>query len=184
MTPRRPERDGHELRFSDARKFGRVLFGKTQAEILPELGPEPLENDFTREQFGALIAGRSGILKPLLLNQSFIAGIGNIYADEALHIARLNPLRTANSLTEAEVTALYDAIRHALNDGVKFQGASIQSYRKNDGSKGEAQEHFRVYHDPRSEKDKRCLNCNTPIITIRIGGRGTHFCPTCQVPNP
>jgi formamidopyrimidine-DNA glycosylase len=175
-----PLDDGHELRFSDARKFGRVQFGASLAAILPELGPEPLEDVFTLEQFRTLIAGRSGTLKPLLLNQSFIAGIGNIYADEALHIAKLHPLRTADSLSESEISALYNAIRQALSDGVRYQGASIQWYRQNDGSKGEAQEHLRVYHDPRSEKDKRCLNCDTPIVTIRVGGRGTHYCPTCQ----
>ena len=180
LRVRFPLDNGHELRFSDARKFGRVYFGSTLVELLPALGPEPLEDSFTRDSFRAQIAGRSGALKPLLLNQAFIAGIGNIYADEALHIARLHPLRSASSLNEAEIDALYEAIRQALSDGVRFQGASIQTYRQQDGSKGEAQEHLRVYHDPRSEKDKRCVNCNTPIVTIRVGGRGTHFCPTCQ----
>lgn len=180
LRVRFPLDNGTELRFSDARKFGRVYLAADAAEVLPDLGPEPLEKTFTFAAFQRRIKGRSGRLKSLLLDQSFVAGVGNIYADEALHIARLHPLRTADSLTGAEQKRLYNAIRQALSDGVRLQGASVNWYRKADGTKGEQQEHLRVYHDPRQEKDKRCPICGTPIATIRVGQRGTHFCPTCQ----
>lgn len=180
LRVRFPLNTGEELRFSDARKFGRVYLSAQPDELMPALGPEPLEDEFTLKQFTARLARRKGVLKSLLLNQSFVAGIGNIYADEALNLARLHPLRTADSLSKAEIKRLYGAIRQALNDGVRYQGASINWYRKADGTKGESQEHLRVYHDPRQEKDKRCPACGTPIETIRVGQRGTHFCPTCQ----
>jgi formamidopyrimidine-DNA glycosylase len=175
--------NGREFRFSDPRRFGRVLFGPSPDAILPALGPEPLDDSFTLDAFRERIKGRSGTLKPLLLNQGFVAGIGNIYADEALHIAKLHPLRRADSLTEDEIARLHEAIRQSLSDGVRYEGASVQWYRKADGSKGESQEHFRVYHDPRSEKNKRCPVCGSPIAVIRVGQRGTHFCPVCQ-PTP
>jgi formamidopyrimidine-DNA glycosylase len=168
------------LCFSDPRKFGRVFLAGSPAEVLPDLGPEPLDKAFTFKVFSERLGSRSGRIKSLLLDQSFVAGVGNIYADEALHIARIHPLRPANTLNKAEAKRLYNAIRQALSDGIRNQGASINWYRKADGSKGEQQEHLRVYHDPRQEKDKRCPVCGTPIQTIRVGQRGTHFCPTCQ----
>jgi formamidopyrimidine-DNA glycosylase len=176
-----PLDNGYELRFSDPRRFGRVLFGPSPDAILPTLGPEPLDESFTLDVFRERIGGRSGTLKPLLLNQTFVAGIGNIYADESLHIARLHPLRTADSLSEEEISRLFEAIRQSLSDGVRYEGASLRWYRKADGSKGQSQDHFRVYHDPRSEKDKRCPVCGSPIAVIRVGQRGTHFCPVCQI---
>jgi formamidopyrimidine-DNA glycosylase len=180
LRVRFPLDNGDELRFSDARKFGRVYLGATPDDVLPALGPEPLEDDFTLKVFQSRLQGRTGMVKSLLLDQSFVAGIGNIYADEALHIARVHPLRKANTLNKAETKRLYGAIRQALSDGVTYQGASINWYRKEDGTRGEQQEHLRVYHDPRQEKNKRCPVCGTPIQTIRVGQRGTHFCPTCQ----
>jgi formamidopyrimidine-DNA glycosylase len=169
-----------ELRFSDPRRFGRVMLAADPAEILSNLGPEPLEDTFTPEAFAERIVGRKSAMKRLLLDQSFVAGIGNIYADEALHIARIHPLRTADTLSASEITALHGAIRQALSDGIQHEGASVNWYRKADGSRGEQQNFLRVYHDPRQEKDKRCPNCGTPIAVIRVGQRGTHFCPQCQ----
>ncbi len=180
LRVRFPLIDGNELRFSDARKFGRVYLAAQLADLLPALGPEPLETAFTLKAFGERLHGRKGVLKSLLLNQAFVAGIGNIYADEALHIARLHPLRTADLLNKTEIKRLYAGIRQALSDGIRYQGASIQWYRKADGSKGESQDHLRVYHDPRQEKDKRCPECGSLVETIRVGQRGTHFCPVCQ----
>ncbi len=180
LRVRFPLGNGTELRFSDARRFGRVYLAARPDEVLPALGPEPLEPEFTVKVLMERLTGRKSKLKSLLLDQSFVAGIGNIYADESLHIARLHPLRTADSLTKPEIKRLHGAIQQALGDGVRYQGASIQWYRKADGEKGQSQEHLRVYHDPRSEKDKRCLVCGTPIETIRVGQRGTHFCPVCQ----
>ncbi len=171
--------NGQELRFSDLRKFGRVYLGKSPDDVLPALGPEPLEDAFTLEVFRQRLAGRKTVLKSLLLNQAFVAGIGNIYADEALHIARLHPLRTANSLSDDEITRLYHGIQQALNDGLRYEGASINTYRKPDGTRGESQNHLRAYREV-SNRDLPCPVCGSPITTIRVGQRGTHFCPICQ----
>jgi formamidopyrimidine-DNA glycosylase len=171
--------NGEELRFSDARKFGRVYLCADPAEVLPALGPEPLEKAFTLEVFRKQIAGRKGVLKSLLLNQAFLAGVGNIYADEALHIARLHPLRTADSLNGDEIARLYVAIREALSDGIRYEGASINWYRKPDGSRGESQKHLRVYRE-HGNGDEPCPDCGSPITKIWVGQRGTHFCPNCQ----
>ncbi len=180
LRVRFPLDDGTELRFSDARRFGRVLLAAQPDEVLPPLGPEPLEDSFTLAAFNERLKGRSGALKSLLLDQAFIAGVGNIYADEALHIARLHPLRRADSLSDAERERLYHAVRQALNDGLAHMGASIGWYRQPNGKRGEAQNHLRAY---RGRGDVRpCPVCGTPISTIRVGQRGTHFCPTCQTP--
>ena len=181
LRVRFPLDDGTELRFSDARRFGRVYLAAQPEDILPLLGPEPLDDSFTLAVFIERLRGRKGQLKSLLLDQSFIAGIGNIYADEALHIAKLHPLRRADSLSDAERERLYHAIRQALSDGLAHMGASIGWYRQPDGKRGEAQHHLRAY---RTRSDSRpCPVCGTPIQTIRVGQRGTHFCPTCQ-PSP
>jgi formamidopyrimidine-DNA glycosylase len=171
--------NGRELRFSDARRFGRVYLCSRPEEVLPDLGPEPLDETFTLDVLRQRLAGRKGVLKSLLLNQAFIAGIGNIYADEALHIARLHPLRTADSLTDAEIARLYEGIRQALNDGVRYEGASINWYRKPDGTRGDSQSHLRVYRE-HGHLDRPCPDCGGPITKIRVGQRGTHFCPICQ----
>jgi formamidopyrimidine-DNA glycosylase len=174
-----PLDDGTELRFSDSRRFGRVYVAREADELLPVLGPEPLDDAFTLDVFRAALKRRSGRLKSLLLDQSFVAGIGNIYADEALHIARLHPLRPASNLTDDEIARLHEAIREALNAGLRFEGATIGWYRKPDGERGAAQDHFRAYRT-RETKDRPCPVCGGPIMTIRVGQRGTHFCPTCQ----
>jgi formamidopyrimidine-DNA glycosylase len=174
-----PLAGGDELRFSDSRRFGRVLLAEHAEELLPDLGPEPLDDSFTLAAFKARLEGRSGLLKALLLDQSFVAGVGNIYADEALHISGLHPLRKADTLSTTEIKKLHAAIRQALNDGIAYQGASIGWYRKPDGSKGESQNHFRAYRT-REDADRPCPVCGGLISTIRVGGRGTHFCPTCQ----
>lgn len=174
-----PLDNGDQLRFSDARKFGRVSLVADLAEILPDLGPEPLEDDFTVKVLKERLAGRSTILKSLLLDQSFVAGVGNIYADEALHIAKLHPLRRANTLTNAEIKRLHSAIRQALSDGILHEGASINWYRKPDGTRGESQDYLRAYREI-GNLAKPCPVCGGPITKIVVGQRGTHFCPTCQ----
>lgn len=176
--------DGRELRFSDARKFGKVYLTTDFAAIsegAAALGPEPLEDDFTLEAFKARFTGRNGTvrnknLKALLLDQSFIAGVGNIYADEALFRAGIHPLRRADSLTEAEIARLYETVRAVLNDGIDYEGASINWYRKPDGTQGESQKHFYVY----GRDGQPCLTCGTPIEKTRVAQRGTHYCPACQ----
>ncbi|MCB9452681.1 MAG: bifunctional DNA-formamidopyrimidine glycosylase/DNA-(apurinic or apyrimidinic site) lyase [Anaerolineaceae bacterium] len=169
--------NGHQLRFSDSRRFGRVYLAGDMMEIAPDLGPEPLEDEFTVEQFRERLAGRTRIIKALLLDQSFIAGVGNIYADEALHRAKIHPLRTADSLSETEIARLYAIVRTVLREGIEREGASVNWYRKPDGTTGKAQEHFYVY----DREGQPCLTCGHPIEKIRVAQRGTHYCPQCQL---
>lgn len=174
-----PLDNGQELRFSDARKFGKVYLAHTLESIgggAARLGPEPLEDDFTVAMFQARLADRSSALKAVLLDQSFIAGVGNIYADEALFRAKLHPLRKANTLTPDEAHLLYQTIRDALNAGIDHEGASINWYRKPDGTQGESQKHFYAY----GRDGQPCLTCGTPLLKIRVAQRGTHYCPFCQ----
>jgi len=168
--------NGYELRFNDARKFGRVYLVEDPSEITGDLGPEPLEAAFTLKVFRQLIGKKSGALKPLLLDQTFIAGIGNIYADEALWRARLHPLRRAASLKPDEVAALYRGIRQALSDGIRHEGAAIDWVYP----EGNYQDHFRVY----GRTGEPCRRCGSAIRRTVVGQRGTHFCPRCQRQGP
>jgi formamidopyrimidine-DNA glycosylase len=161
---------GRQLRFNDTRKFGRVYLVDDPAVVTGRLGPEPLGAAFTSAAFRRRIAGRTGRLKPLLLDQSFIAGVGNIYADEALWLARLHPLRRADSLTGAEAGALYRSIRAALRGGIRRNGASF------DWVYPSGQYEFRVY----DRADRPCRRCKRPIHKIVVGQRGTYFCAHCQ----
>lgn len=169
--------NGQELRFSDSRKFGRVYLTPSVEAVTGELGPEPLEAAFTETVFRERLAGRSKVIKGLLLDQTFVAGTGNIYADEALHRAKIHPLRKSDTLTDDEIAALYTSLRAALADGVDYEGASISWYRKPDGSTGDSQNHFYVY----GRDGQPCQNCGHPIEKIRVVQRGTHFCPVCQM---
>ena len=179
--------DGRELRFRDIRKFGRVgLYGRDPAtgELVAELGgaavfaafgPEPLDAAFSLRDFRRRLRHRSGRLKPLLLDQSFMAGIGNIYADEALWAARLHPLRTVGTLHPADERRLYDSIRRILGEAVERRGSSIDDYTAPDGD-GSMQEHLRVYQ----RTGEPCPRCGRPVKRIVIGARSTHFCSFCQ----
>ena len=164
--------NGYEVRFNDARKFGRVYLVNDPSEITGVLGPEPLDAAFTLKAFRALMANKSGALKPLLLDQTFIAGIGNIYADEALWRARLHPLRRAGTLSQDEVATLYRGIRAALKDGIRHEGAAIDWVYP----EGNYQDHLRVY----GRTGRPCRRCRAAIQRIVVGQRGTHFCPRCQ----
>jgi formamidopyrimidine-DNA glycosylase len=168
--------NGSYLCFSDARRFGRVYLASSFTDISPDLGPEPLEDDFTSSVLRERLHRRHRAIKALLLEQSFVAGVGNIYADEALHRGRIHPLRPADELTEEEVVRLHEAIRAALRAGINHEGASVNWYRKPDGTQGESQNHFYVY----DREGQPCLNCGQPIEKIRVSQRGTHFCPSCQ----
>jgi len=168
--------DGRELRFRDPRKFGRVYLVRDPAQVVGPLGPEPLADDFTAEALAARIAGRRRVLKPLLLDQTFIAGIGNIYADEALFDAGLSPTRRSETLTGAEITALHAAIRKVLALGIAREGASISTYVKADGQKGDMQNEVAVY----GRAGQTCYACGGPVERIVLGGRSTHYCPNCQ----
>jgi formamidopyrimidine-DNA glycosylase len=168
--------DGRELRFSDARKFGRVYLVSNAEEIVGKLGPEPLEDEFTPDIFRQRLSSRTGTLKPLLLNQEFVAGVGNIYADEALWRASIDPRRKVDTLTPDEIELLYQAIRDSLQAGIDHQGTTFSWYRKPDGTIGDYQNHFLVY----DRENEPCQNCGTPISKIWLAQRGTHFCSKCQ----
>lgn len=164
--------NAHQLRFKDMRKFGRVYLVRDPGEVAGKLGPEPLADDFTPEDFKTLFRRKKGRLKPLLLNQEFIAGIGNIYADESCFLAGLDPCRPVDTLSAGELEKLYQAIRQALTAGITFKGASLDEVYHG----GEFQEHFQVY----GRTGEPCLTCGAPIMRIVLGGRSTHFCPNCQ----
>jgi len=168
--------NGRELRFKDMRKFGRVYLVHDPEEILGKLGPEPLEADFTPEILAQRLDGRTRALKPLLLDQTIIAGIGNIYADEALFYAGLAPTRPANTLSDADFARLHTAIQKVLQMGIAREGASIDLYVKPDGKKGDMQNAVAVFR----RTDEPCYHCGAPIRRIKLGGRSTHYCPNCQ----
>ena len=168
--------NGDDLRFRDMRKFGRIYLVQDPKEVLSKLGPEPLENEFTVAVLKSGLSGRSRAIKPILLDQTIVAGIGNIYADEALFGAKIHPTRPTNSLTDPELVALHANIRQALQRGIDREGASIDSYVKPDGTKGDMQNAVEVFR----RTGAPCYSCGTPIERIVLGGRSTHFCPTCQ----
>jgi formamidopyrimidine-DNA glycosylase len=163
---------GWQLRFSDARKFGRVFLVKDIAEVLDGLGPEPLSEQFDVATLSNILRGRKRAIKPLLIDQSLIGGIGNIYADEALHRAKLHPLRRSDTLSIDEVRWLWKGIRAALKQGISHSGASIDWVYRG----GEFQNHFRVY----GRAGDPCPVCGNVIERIVVGQRGTHVCPNCQ----
>jgi formamidopyrimidine-DNA glycosylase len=193
--------DGRELRYRDVRKFGRIgLFqggglrqrrrparprrgavGETRAtyrvgDVFARHGPEPLASGFTAERLGQRLKGRSARLKSLLLDQTFIAGVGNIYADEALWRARLHPLRAASSLTGDEVRRLHRSVRKVLRQAIANRGSSFSDYVDTDGEPGENAERLAVYR----RTGQPCERCGTAIERIVLGQRSTHFCPHCQ----
>lgn len=168
--------DGYELRFVNMRKFGRMYLVDDPQEVLAGLGPEPLDEHFGAKEFCALCSTRRGLIKPLLLNQRFIAGLGNIYADEALFQARIDPRRRANTLTEGELARLHHAIRKVLGQGIEDGGTSLTDYVRPDGGPGSHQEQLLVFR----RAEEPCPRCGTKIERIVVGGRGTFVCPCCQ----
>ncbi len=168
--------DGSELFFSDPRKLGVMWLVDDENIIVGRLGPEPLEPGFTPEVLGELLKGRSAPIKAVLLDQGAIAGIGNMYGDEALFVARIYPLKRAKYLSKDEVGRLYSAIRQVLESGIAHGGATVRDFRNPDGEPGEAQIFFNVAH----RKGKPCPVCGTPIGRISVRNRGTYFCSRCQ----
>ncbi|MCY4062358.1 MAG: bifunctional DNA-formamidopyrimidine glycosylase/DNA-(apurinic or apyrimidinic site) lyase [Chloroflexi bacterium] len=165
-----------QLRFSDLRKFGRVYLTDDVERLLSHLGPEPLSDDFTLTGFREGMRGRKRAIKSLLMQQEFLAGVGNIYADEALFRAGIHPATRVDLLTEDDTELLHQTIRAALEAGIEHEGASINWYRKPDGDKGGSQDHFFVY----GRTNLPCRACGSAINKIRVAQRGTHFCPQCQ----
>jgi formamidopyrimidine-DNA glycosylase len=172
--------NGTELRYSDPRRFGRLLLG-TEAELvaarkLPRLGPEPLDPLFTPRDLHRRLSGRRAPLKLLLLDQSILAGIGNIYADEALYRARIRPDRPPAKISRARVKRLHGALRESLLLGIVNRGSSIDDYVDLYGAKGRQQEELQVY----GRGGRPCRSCGRPLTLVRLGGRATVFCRRCQ----
>jgi formamidopyrimidine-DNA glycosylase len=175
--------DGSDVVYRDVRRFG--TWDLLEPGELDEyfaarrLGAEPLARAFTAASLARALARRRAPVKAALLDQRAAAGIGNIYADEALWYARVHPLTPAGDLDEEQVSALREGVRTALRLGIRRQGATLRDYRGADGSRGRMQEEFRVY----GRAGEPCERCGTPIAKTRVVGRGTWFCPTCQAPD-
>ncbi len=172
--------NGARLVFADMRQFGQMwLVPASSLDNLAgykNLGIEPLDDLFTRDYLKKQIRRRHARIKPLLLDQTFIAGLGNIYADEVLHQARINPERLATTLTPKEIARLYHAIRDVLQESIKNRGTSVRDYVDGNGQPGNHQEHLQVY----GQEDKPCPRCGEKIARKKVGGRSCFYCPSCQ----
>lgn len=168
--------DGHTLVFTDARKFGRVWLVDDIERVTGKLGPEPLDWTFTAKLLRERLDGRRTAMKALLLDQTVVAGLGNIYADEALFMAEIHPLRPAASLSDDEVGRLHAAIQFVLRESVEERGTMLRDYRTPYGPDGAYQNRLRVYQ----QTGHPCPRCGTPVERIRVTQRSTHFCPRCQ----
>ncbi len=173
--------DGSEVGYRDVRRFGTWLLlepSAVDAYLDARVGPEPLSPGFRAATLGARLAGRRAPVKAALLDQRTVAGLGNIYADEALWRARIHPRRAAQSLTSEEIRTLRSQIRRTLVLGIARQGATLRDYALPDGAAGTMQDRFKVY----GRTGEPCPRCGTPIDKIRVAGRGTWYCPYCQPP--
>ncbi len=170
--------NGQHLRFSDPRKFGRMVLTACPEDWLGDLGPEPLDPALTPERLAGMLRGRRVRLKVLLTDQRFLAGLGNIYADEVLWRAGLHPLRRADRLTPEETARLHGAIREVLEGAIARRGTTLadRRYVLPDGRPGEFAAHLVVY----GREGESCPRCGAPIVRARVGGRSAHFCPQCQ----
>jgi formamidopyrimidine-DNA glycosylase len=171
--------DASDVAYRDVRRFGTWLLlepGEAEPYLAERVGDEPLDALFTAARLGERLAGRRTSLKAALLDQRTLAGMGNIYADEALWRARLNPLRPAAGLDRTELRRLHRGIRAALEHGLARQGSTLRDYRLPDGSGGSMQDEFHVY----GRRDEPCDRCGTPIARTQVAGRTTWYCPTCQ----
>jgi formamidopyrimidine-DNA glycosylase len=174
--------DGRVLHFVDVRKLGRFRYAADPEELLAGLGPEPLSEAFTEGWLARALRGRRRLLKPLLLDQTFVAGLGNIYVDEALFRSGLHPLRRSDRVDRAGAGRLAREIRATLTEAIEREGSSFDAfYRTPEGRPGSYQHQFRVY----GRKGRPCRTCGGPIRRIVVGQRGTHLCPRCQpAPRP
>jgi formamidopyrimidine-DNA glycosylase len=175
--------DGSAVVYRDIRRFGTWLLlepGDLRPYLRARLGEEPLGRGFTARELARRLEGRRTSLKAALLDQRTVAGLGNIYVDEALWRARLHPLRGASTLDSGEAARLHRAVRRALEAGIARQGATLRDYRQPDGARGAMQEEFRAY----GREGEACPRCGTPIEKSRVAGRGTWYCPACQALEP
>ena len=169
---------GKQLRFADSRKFGWFKLLNNQKELnqlLKEFGPEPL-TDLDLNSFLSIVKSTRRPIKVVLMDQKKIAGVGNIYANDALFLAKIDPRKPADKLKESEAKLLFEALNKVLKAGIKYRGASDQYYLDALGHKGAYQEHFLVY----GRDKQKCFGCQGEIKRIKVGGRGTFFCPSCQ----
>jgi formamidopyrimidine-DNA glycosylase len=171
--------NGADVTYRDVRRFGTWLLlelGELEPHLAVKNGPEPLERGFTSRFLRERLSNRTAPLKAALLDQRTVAGLGNIYVDEALWYARLHPHQRAGELTDEQIRGARTGIRRALERGIARQGATLRDYRKPDGRSGSMQYEFNVY----GREGEPCPRCGTPIEKTRAGGRGTWYCPTCQ----
>jgi formamidopyrimidine-DNA glycosylase len=170
--------NAHELRFRDARRFGSVTYFQDRAAwetfLATRLGPEPW--NLKPAEFGGVLNNTKRAVKVVLLDQTVVAGVGNIYADEACFAARIDPRRSGDTLRPAEADRLLHAVRAVLDRAIEAKGSSIRDYVGGAGQPGGYQDRFQVY----GRKAEPCPRCRTPIASVRLGGRSTHFCPKCQ----
>lgn len=176
--------DGRQLQFHDTRKFGRMHLTDKPHQILDRLGPEPLSKTFTARMLEGMLKAHKRMIKPLLLDQTFIAGLGNIYVDEALWDAKIHPTTRSDILDQMQIKKLHRAIRKVLRRGLKNLGTTLGNGRTNFYSvarrRGRNRDQLRVFRRDSSP----CFNCKTPIKRILVGQRATHFCPVCQPEQP
>ena len=168
--------DGTEMLFTDRRKLGTISLVKDENEEIGKLGPEPFDTSFTPEILAKRLSHHKAPIKAVLCDQEFVAGIGNMYADEALFFSGIHPLRAANSLSDGEIKRLHQAIREVLTKAIGNGGASISDYRRPGGEQGSQQYNFYAAH----RGGQTCKVCATPIERIAVRNRGTYFCPKCQ----
>lgn len=168
--------DGHDLRWSDLRKFGTWRVVDDPAEVVGKLGPEPIEDAFTLKAFREALSGRTAPVKAVLLDQRRMSGLGNIYVDEALFEARIRPDTPAGEVSPAAAKRLWAAARSVLERGIENRGASFKDYVDGQGQPGTQHMHVQVFR----RDGKPCYACGTQIVRTVVGGRGTHYCPKCQ----
>lgn len=168
--------DGTNIYFRDPRKFGIMWLVDDEDSVSAKLGPEALGEEFTAKLLAEKLKKRTSPIKALLCDQGLVAGIGNMYADEALFTAKIHPLRAGGSLSQAEVKRLYKAIREVLRAGINEKGASTDTYFRPSGEKGSAHSHFQVAH----RRGENCPLCGMPLERLPVRNRGSYFCPKCQ----
>ncbi len=168
--------DDGQIHYRDVRKFGRWYWTTDPTEVVGHLGPEPLSSEWTAEEFARTLSRRRAPIKALLLDQRLVAGLGNIYADEALFVAGIHPLRAGNTLSLREIEQLHRAIRAVLEEALRAGGSTFSTYQRPNAQKGTYQQQHRVFR----RTGRPCPVCGTPIEHTRVAGRSTHFCPRCQ----
>jgi formamidopyrimidine-DNA glycosylase len=168
--------DGSQIQFCDRRKLGAIWLVADPAEVVGKLGPEPLAPNFTPKLLKERLKKRSAPIKAVLCDQEVLSGVGNMYADEALFLAKIHPLKKAGDLSFKEITKLHQSIRQVLQTALEKRGATVSDYKDAEGRPGTAQLAFAVAH----QRGKICPVCSTPIQRIVVRARGTYFCPSCQ----